>query len=149
MMLAIIYFVSFTILLLAYIVYYIKLHKKLLNIIENQSAKDFDLFASIHSLLFMIYSVFYLIYDVVFLVLFLNRYGTHWLLILIVAMICIPFLLIITYTGFCQKRIVLKKYNSAYGIDLAFYGQIRYISIFRHTCIISIAFLSIIIFSMI
>lgn len=120
-----------------YTIYYWKLNHKLLEVLGNKDAKEFDVFASLHSLLFMISTVIIQLFNYVFFFIFMNKYGGEWKYIIPIGVLCIILLILFTITGFKQKRIILNKYKERYGIELHFYRQLEYISLFRHTCVIA------------
>ncbi len=128
----IIYIFSFSF----YIIYYWKLNNKLLKGLENKDVKEFDVFSSIHSLLFMVCTVVIQLFNYVFFYIFMNRYGEDWKYIIPIGVICIILLIFFTITGFKKKRFILNKYKEQYGIELSFYRQLEYISLFRHTYVI-------------
>lgn len=128
----IIYILSFSF----YPIYYWKLNNKFLKGLENKDVKEFDVFASIHSLVFMVCTVVIQLFNYVFFYVFMNKYGEDWKYIIPIGVICIILLIIFTITGFKKKQIILNKYKERYGIELSFYRQLEYISLFRHTCVI-------------
>lgn len=130
------YFIIYILLLYFYTLYYLKFNHKLLSIIENKDAKAFDLFASLHSLLFMISTVIIQLYNFIFFYVFMNKYGGDWKYIIPVGTICLILLIVFTITGYKRKKDILNKYNERYGFELPFYRQIEYISLYRHTCVI-------------
>lgn len=143
------YYIIFIISLFFYIIYYNKLNSEMIKKINECDAKKFDIYASIHSLLFMIFTVVVLIYNIAFLFVFMNKYGGERKFIVPIGISCIIILVVVTITGFKQKKIMLKRYKDKYNIELHFYDQVRYISLFRHTCVIANAVLIINIISMI
>lgn len=145
----IIYYIIFIITLFFYILYYNKLNSKMVKIINECDAKKFDIFASLHTLLFMIYTIIIIVYNVVFLFVFMNKYGGDWRYIAPTGIVCVILLVVVTITGFKQKKIMLNRYRDKYNIELHFYDQVRYISLFRHTCVIINTILIINIISMI
>lgn len=130
------YFIVYILLLYFYTLYYLKLNHKLLSIIENKDAKAFDLFASLHSLLFMVSTFIIQLYNYIFFYVFMNKYGGDWKYIIPVGTICLILLIVFTITGYKRKKDILNKYNERYGFELPFYRQIEYISLYRHTCLI-------------
>ncbi len=131
------YFVIYVLLLCFYFFYYWKLDQGLLQVLENKDAKEFDIFISLHSLLFLISTAIIQLYNYVFLFLFMNKYGGDWKCIIPLGALCIILLIISIITGFKQKRAILNKYKERYRFELNFYKQLEYISLFRHTCVIA------------
>lgn len=132
-----------------YTIYYWKLNHKLLKVLENKDVKEFDVFASLHSLFFMISTVIIQLFNYVFFFVFMNKYGGDWKYIILIGVLCVIFLILATITGYKQKRIILNKYKERYGIELHFYRQLEYISLYRHTCVIVNTILAINIIAMI
>lgn len=130
------YFIIYILLLYFYTLYYVKFNHKLLEIIENKDAKAFDLFASLHSLLFMVSTVIIQLYNYIFFYVFMNKYGGDWKYIIPVGVICLILLIVFTITGYKRKKDILNKYEERFGFELPFYRQIEYISLYRHTCVI-------------
>lgn len=128
----IIYILSFSF----YTIYYWKLNNKLLKVLDNKDVKEFDVFGSIHSLLFMLCTVVIQLFNYVFFCVFMNKYGEDWKYTIPIGVLCIILLIFFTITGFKKKRFILNKYKERYGIELSFYRQLEYISLFRHTCVI-------------
>lgn len=130
------YFIIYIIMLFFYTIYYWKFNHKLLKILENDDAKKFDVFASIHSLFFMISTVIIQLFNYVFFFVFMNKYGGEWKYMIPIGVLCMILLIFFTITGYKQKRIILKKYKERYEMELHFYRQLEYISLYRHTCVI-------------
>lgn len=98
------YFVIYVLLLCFYFFYYWKLDQGLLQVLENKDAKEFDIFISLHSLLFLISTAIIQLYNYVFLFLFMNKYGGDWKCIIPLGALCIILLIISIITGFKQKK---------------------------------------------
>lgn len=135
-MMEITYFIIYIIMLFFYTVYYWKYNHRLLEILENDDAKKFDVLASVHSLFFMISTVIIQLFNYVFFFVFMNKYGGEWKFIIPIGGLCIILLIFFTITGYKQKQIILEKYKELYGMELHFYRQLEYISLYRHTCVI-------------
>lgn len=99
------YFIIYSLLLLFYTLYYLKFNHKLLEIIENKDAKAFDLYASLHSLLFMVTSVIIQLYNYIFFFAFMIKYNGDWRYIIPVSVTCLILLIVLTITGYKRKRI--------------------------------------------
>lgn len=113
----IIYYIIFIITLFFYILYYNKLNSKMVKIINECDAKKFDIFASLHTLLFMIYTIIIIVYNLVFLFVFMNKYGGDWRYIAPTGIVCLILLVVVTITGFKQKKIMLNRYRDKYNIE--------------------------------
>jgi len=130
------YFIIYIFLLYFYTLYYLKFNHKLLEIIENKDAKVFDSFASLHSFLFMVSTVIIQLYNYIFFFAFMIKYNGDWKYIIPVVVICLILLIVFTITGYKRKKDILNKYEKRYGVELPFYRQLEYISLYRHTCVI-------------
>lgn len=128
-----IYFVVFIISLCFYVYYYLKINSGMLKKIDEGDVKKIDRFSSIHSLIFMIVTVIILIYNFVFMFVFINKHGGSWKYIAPVGIMWIVSSIIVTFTGYRKKNIILQKYKEKYDMELQ-YDYVQHISLFRHTC---------------
>lgn len=99
------YFIIYIFMLFFYVFCYYKLNHNLFYILENKDAKEFDIFISLHSLLFMIATVIIQLFNYVFFFIFMNKYGGDWKYIIPIGILCIILLLLVTITGFKYKKI--------------------------------------------
>ncbi len=143
------YFIVYIISLGLYTFYYLKFNQKLLEIIGNKDLKTFDLFASLHSLLFLITTVIVQLFNYAFFFAFMIKYDGDWKYIIPIAVICLILLILLTITGYKRKKDILNKCEERYGNEFSFYKQLEYISLYRHTCVIANSILLINILAMI
>lgn len=83
----------------------------------------------------MVSTVIIQLYIYIFFFAFMIKYNGDWKYIIPVGVICLILLIVFTITGY-KKKEILKKYEERYGLELPFYRQLEYISLYRHTCVI-------------